>query len=77
MIRIGDIDKRIAVFIFQGSISSLVVMVLAAKDGEDVLELCATDSGKTPHIGRYLCDVYTNINNSLEKNWQLCMWYLT
>ncbi|KAG0710309.1 putative 28S rRNA (cytosine(4447)-C(5))-methyltransferase [Chionoecetes opilio] len=34
----------------QGSISSLVVMVLSAKAAEDVLELCATNSGKTPHI---------------------------
>lgn len=38
---------------FQGSISSLVVMVLSAKTGEEVLELCATNSGKTPHIGHY------------------------
>ncbi|XP_045116960.1 probable 28S rRNA (cytosine(4447)-C(5))-methyltransferase isoform X2 [Portunus trituberculatus] len=33
-----------------GSISSLVVMVVAAKAREDVLELCATNSGKTLHI---------------------------
>lgn len=45
-------DEGMALFIFQGSISSLLLMVLAAKDGEDVLELCATNSGKTPHIGR-------------------------
>lgn len=52
MIGIRGMDEGMALFIFQGSISSLLLMVLAAKDGEDVLELCATNSGKTPHIGR-------------------------
>ncbi|KAK8380097.1 hypothetical protein O3P69_016621 [Scylla paramamosain] len=56
-----------------GSISSLVVMVLAAKAGEDVLELCATNSGKTLHIGeqsvvgkqRVVCGApYTHVGNS-------------
>lgn len=44
-------NEGMTLFIFQGSISSLLMMVLAAKDGEDVLELCATNTGKTPHIG--------------------------
>lgn len=53
MKRISNVNEGMVLFTFQGSISSMLMVVLAAKDGEDVLELCATNSGKTPHIGIY------------------------
>ncbi|XP_063882756.1 26S rRNA (cytosine-C(5))-methyltransferase nsun-1-like [Scylla paramamosain] len=50
-----------------GSISSLVVMVLAAKAGEDVLELCATNSGKTLHIAAMQMNSSRLVANTLHK----------
>ncbi|XP_050715213.1 26S rRNA (cytosine-C(5))-methyltransferase nsun-1-like isoform X1 [Eriocheir sinensis] len=49
-----------------GSISSLLLMVLAAKDGEDVLELCATNSGKTPHIAAMQMNSGRIVANTLQ-----------
>uniref|UniRef100_A0A0P4W5M1 SAM-dependent MTase RsmB/NOP-type domain-containing protein n=1 Tax=Scylla olivacea TaxID=85551 RepID=A0A0P4W5M1_SCYOL len=50
-----------------GSISSLVVMVLAAKAGEDVLELCATNSGKTLHIAAMQMNSGRLVANTLHE----------